>query len=97
MSGLDFFVFIAIGLMFITAIAFAFLRFISKGNKHPEKLLWLLIIVAVIQILYCLLILGGFKGVANSFLGLSLLVGSLFGYALEYVYRRYIKKKPESK
>ncbi|MDM5298666.1 YesK-like family protein [Bacillus pumilus] len=96
MSGLDFFVFLTIGLMFITAIAFAFLRYISKSRNHPERLLLMISIVSIIQIAYCMIFIGGFKGVANSFLGLSLLVGSLLGYALEYLYRRYIKKTPES-
>ncbi|APT47877.1 YesK family protein [Bacillus safensis] len=97
MSGLDFFAFLTIGLMFITAIAFAFLRYISKSRNHPERLLLIISIVSIIsiiQIVYCLLIVGGFKGAANSFLGISLLAGTLLGYALEYLYRRYIKKSP---
>ncbi|MFP7310615.1 YesK family protein [Bacillus safensis] len=97
MSGLDFFAFLTIGLMFITAIAFAFLRYISKARNHPERLLLIISIVSIIQIVYSLLIVGGFKGAANSFLGISLLAGTLLGYALEYLYRRYIKKTPESK
>ncbi|MDR4996064.1 YesK-like family protein [Bacillus altitudinis] len=95
MSGLDFFAFLTIGLMFITAIAFAFLRYISKARNHPERLLLIISIVSMIQIVYCLLMIGGFKGVANSLLGISLLVGTLLGYALEYLYRRCIKKTPE--
>ncbi|MCR4353678.1 hypothetical protein FO510_08755 [Bacillus pumilus] len=95
MSGLDFFAFLTIGLMFITAIAFAFLRYISKSRNHPERLLLIISIVSMIQIVYCLLIVGGFKGAANSLLGISLLAGTLLGYALEYLYRRYIKKTPE--
>ncbi|MFS0656340.1 YesK family protein [Bacillus sp. 179-C3.3 HS] len=97
MSGLDFFAFLTIGIMFMTAIAFAFLRYISSTRNHPKRLLNIMIIVSIIQMAYCLLIIGGFKGVANSFLGASLLVGTLLGYALEYLYRRYIKKAPESK
>jgi amino acid transporter len=97
MSGLDFFAFLTIGLMFITAIAFAFLRYISKSRNHPERLLLIISIVSIIQIAYCLLMIGGFKGVANSLLGISLLIGTLLGYALEYLYRRYIKKTPASK
>ncbi|WP_353855302.1 YesK family protein [Bacillus sp. Bos-x628] len=97
MSGLDFFAFLTIGLMFITAIAFAFLRYISKSRNHPEKLFLLLSIVSFIQMAYCLFIVGGFKGAANSFLGVSLLLGTLFGYTLEYLYRRCIRKTPESK
>ncbi|MFJ5964945.1 YesK family protein [Bacillus sp. NPDC093026] len=75
MSGLDFFAFLTIGLMFITAIALAFLRYISKSRNHPEKLFLLLSIVSFIQMAYCLFIVGGFKGAANSFLGVSLLLG----------------------
>ncbi|CAM5259187.1 hypothetical protein [Bacillus safensis FO-36b] [Bacillus safensis subsp. safensis] len=44
MSGLDFFAFLTIGLMFITAIAFAFLRYISKSRNHPERLLLYMIV-----------------------------------------------------
>lgn len=81
--------------MFITAIAFTFLRYISKSRNHPERLLLIISIVSIIQVLYCLLLVGGFKGAANSLLGISLLTGTLLGYALEYLYRRYIKKTPE--
>ncbi|WP_144493487.1 YesK-like family protein [Bacillus pumilus] len=95
MSGLDFFAFLTIGLMFITAIAFAFLRYISKSRNHPERLLLIISIVSIIQVLYCLQLVGGFKGAANSLLGISLLTGTLLGYTLEYLYRRYIKKTPE--
>ncbi|MFB8735112.1 YesK family protein [Bacillus sp. SL00103] len=63
MSGLDFFAFLTIGLMFITAIAFAFLRYISKSRNHPERLLLIISIVSIIQVFVLLLLLvGGFKG-----------------------------------